>query len=123
METPSCKFTCSGGSPSEGQSPPRGSPRKVAFQRVLKSLCGALFEGSAGLRGALRGSAGFSEGSDPMLVTLGIVGASPEIVQNFLPQQSFEHVMTVLSGPLNQLNAARSLLHRITPSIAVGPLL
>ena len=56
--------------PSEGHNPPspRGSPRKIASHRVLRGLCGGLFEGSAG---SLRGSAGFSEGSDPILVTLG----------------------------------------------------
>ena len=67
-------FKSSGGSPSEGHNPPRGSSRKFASQRVLRGLCGGLFEGSAGSpRGSagLRGSAGFSEGSDPMLVTLG----------------------------------------------------
>ena len=57
-----------------GRNPPRGSPRKFASQRVLKGVCGGLFEGSAGSPqgcGTLRGSVEFSEGSDPILVTLG----------------------------------------------------
>ena len=56
----------SGGSPSEGHNPPCGSPRKFASQRVLRGLCGGLFEGSAGspvgLCGALRGVCGIFRG-------------------------------------------------------------
>ena len=71
-------FLSSGGSPSEGHNPPRGSPRKFASQRALRGLS----EGSAGVSPrVLRGSAGFCGGpwdfprflggSDPTLVTLG----------------------------------------------------
>ena len=38
---------------------------------VLGGLCGGISEGPAGLCGVLRGSTEVSEGSDPMLVTLG----------------------------------------------------
>ena len=66
-------FESSGGSPSEGHNPPRGSPRKFASQRALRGLS----EGAAGVSPrALRGSAGFCGGprdfprvfggSDPM---------------------------------------------------------
>ena len=47
--------------------------RKFASQRVLSGLCGVLFEGSGGSArpcGVLWGSTRFSEGIDPMLVTL-----------------------------------------------------
>ena len=61
----------SGGSPSDGHNPPRGSPRKFASQRALRGLS----EGSAGsLRGLCGGPPHFPRffgGSDPMLVTLG----------------------------------------------------
>ena len=59
-------FYSSGGSPSEGHNPPRGS-RKFASQWALR---GSL----RGFCGVSAGSTGFSEvfgGSDPMLVTLG----------------------------------------------------
>ena len=53
---------------------PRGTTLREALRGNLPlSLSGNLFEGSAGspdLRGALRGSAGFFEGSGPILVTL-----------------------------------------------------
>ena len=73
--------TESGGSPSEGHNPPRGSPRKFASQRALRGslrgLCGVSPRVLRGLCGVLRGSAGFSQGfsrffrgSEPMLVTL-----------------------------------------------------
>ena len=58
-EARSCE---SGGSPSEGHNPPRGSLRQFASQRALRGslrgLCGVLSEGSSG---SLRGSAGFSK--------------------------------------------------------------
>ena len=64
-------FYSSGGSPSEGHNPLRGSPRKFASQRVLESLCGALFEGSAG---SPRGSAGVCGGPPdfPRVVALSL---------------------------------------------------
>ena len=56
---------------------PRGTALREALRgslplrRVLRGLCGDHFEGSAGLCGVPQGSAGFSKGNDPMLVTLG----------------------------------------------------
>ena len=49
-------FESSWGSPSEGHSPPRGYPRKVASQRALKGRCAVLSKGSAGPCEVLRGS-------------------------------------------------------------------
>ena len=51
---------------------PKGTTLREALRGNLprRGLCEGLFEGSAGLCGFLRGSMGFSEGSDPMLVTL-----------------------------------------------------
>ena len=51
-----------------GHSPRRGSPRKFAFQKSSHRPLRGSLRGSCG---ALRGSAGFSEEGDPMLVTLG----------------------------------------------------
>ena len=50
---------------SEGHSPLRGFPRKFVFLRACsqRPLRGSL----RGFCGALRGSVGFSEGSDPVL--------------------------------------------------------
>ena len=61
------EFESSGGSHCEGHNPPGGH---LPLRRVLRGLCGVLFVASAGLCGVLRGSTGFSEGSDNMLVTL-----------------------------------------------------
>ena len=43
--------------------------RKFASQRILRGLCGGLFEGSGGFLRVSAGVRGFSEGSDPILVS------------------------------------------------------
>ena len=60
----------------EAQPSPRLSGQLCFLEGFVRSLCGDLFEGSAGF---CRGSTAFSEafpGSDPSLVTLGTLGSS-----------------------------------------------
>ena len=75
--------------PSEGHNPLRGSPRKFASQRVLRGLCVLFcFEGSAGVRGPLRGFTGFSEATDPTPATLRNCRKESEDVTKFRKMSS-----------------------------------
>ena len=79
---------------SKGHNLPRESPRKFASKKVLRGLCGGLFEGSAlNLR--------VSEGSDPMLVTLRNCWRKFEVV--------FETVLQVQNCEKVQVKTFRQL--------------
>ena len=87
-------FQSSGWSPCKGHNPPRGSLTKFASQSSQGPLRGSLrgFCGvSAGVCRALRGSAGFSKASDPILVTLGncwVLGCLSQVSRHHLPKHS-----------------------------------